>query len=270
MTCTANLATFTVSYTSPAITTWVAFNDNTPVYGFILHVLNVARIHFIARIIIGSLISITFNVFVSVLYLCVLFAVTGIVVLHFWSRILLQKDFSFQKTVQIYNQLKILTKLVQEIVYDLVTPCLHHDYAVILSTVAMYDFILQFTKGNQVSAIVTLTALLGIPSTIGFERLAICFSAKASVASKEMLRILLMNHGKDKYRRRVVQSLLPNSISLEFLDSVDTIRNGVGTSYFLRYLDRVQSYTSTWLLATRHNQYFKDIIYLHSFTWGNI
>lgn len=68
-----------------------------------------------------------------------------------------------------------------------------------------------------------------------------------------MLRKLLSDQGIDKYRRRVLRSMLPNSISLEFIDSVDTIRNGIGMDYFLRYGERVQSYTSTWLLATKHN-----------------
>ncbi|OXA48167.1 hypothetical protein Fcan01_16880 [Folsomia candida] len=217
-----NLLTLTINYTSPAIITLISFSENAPVYGFIIYALSVA--------------------------------ISGVVVFRFWNNILLKKDVSFQKTIQIYKQLKLMTILVQEIGHNLVSMCLHHAYCVIISTMAMYHFILQFTKGNQVSVLVTLPTVLTFLLATGFEMLAICEIAKATTASKEILRKLLTNHENDKYRRRVVRSLLPNSISLEFVDSVDTIRNGIGMVYFLRYADRVQSYTSTWLLATKHNQ----------------
>lgn len=249
-----NLLTLTINYTSPAIITLISFSENAPVYGFIIYALSVASIHFILRVVIAALISISFNIFASVTYLCALFVVSGVVVFRFWNNILLKKDVSFQKTIQIYKQLKLMTILVQEIGHNLVSMCLHHAYCVIISTMAMYHFILQFTKGNQVSVLVTLPTVLTFLLATGFEMLAICEIAKATTASKEILRKLLTNHENDKYRRRVVRSLLPNSISLEFVDSVDTIRNGIGMVYFLRYLDRVQSYTTTWLLATKHNQ----------------
>ncbi|OXA48106.1 hypothetical protein Fcan01_16878 [Folsomia candida] len=249
----ANLLTFTMNYTSPAMETLVAFSDNAPLYEFALHILHVTRIHLIARIVIATITTITFNILASVTYLCLLFVISGILFFHFWSNILLKKDVSFQKTIQIYNQLKVMTILVQELGHDLVSMCLH-AYCVIISTMAMYHFILQFTKGNQMSVLVTLPTVLTFLLATGFEMLVICQIAKATIASKEILRKLLTNHGNDKYRRRLVRSLLPNSISLEFVDSVDTIRNGIGMVYFLRYLDRVQSYTTTWLLATKHNQ----------------
>lgn len=90
----ANLVTFTVNYISPPIVIWLAFSDLSPAYGFILQILNVKSIHVIIRIIIAIHISVTFNTFASVTYLCALLEVGGIVVLHFWSNILLKDNLS--------------------------------------------------------------------------------------------------------------------------------------------------------------------------------
>lgn len=245
-----NLINIMACYYSPALVIWISFSDYAPLYGFALHVLDVTSIHFALRVIIATVISITISILTSVGYLCAFFEVSGIVVLYFWSKILRNKEFSFSKTIQIYNQLKLMTILVQEIGHDLISVCLHHAYAVIISTIAMYYFVVQFTPGKQMSILVTYTSLLMLFGATGLEMLAICFVAKASFMSRATLRKLFMDHGKDKNRGKIVRSLQPNSISLEFLDSVDTIRNGIGMDYFVRYFERVQSHTINWLLAT--------------------
>ncbi|OXA47806.1 hypothetical protein Fcan01_16841 [Folsomia candida] len=248
----ANLGTFTMNYIAPAFIIWASVTNNSPFNGFILHLLNVTRINFFIRVITATLFCITFNIFISITYLCILFTASGILVLHFWSNYLLIKNLSFYTTIKVYNQLKIMTIFMQEVGHDLVTVCLHHAYMVLFGTIVAYHFILQFTHGKDISVGVTLTALIMFSFTTGTEILIICIVSKASKKSKETLRKLLLNHGKNRYRRRVILSMLPNSISLEFIDSVDTIRNGIGMDYFLRYVERVQSYTSTLLLATKH------------------
>ncbi|OXA48040.1 hypothetical protein Fcan01_16993 [Folsomia candida] len=249
----ANLTTFMATCYSPVITTWISFTDNAPLYGFALYVLKVTSLNFTFRVVIATFASITFNIFASVIYLSALVEASGIVVLNVWTKILSKADISFSETIQIYNQLKVMTILMQEIGQDLVSVCLHHAFAVIMSTNAMYHFVLQFTSGRGMSILVTYTSLVTLFAATGIEMLAICFVAKSSSMSKEMLRNLLRNNGQDKYRRRVLRSMRPNSISFEFLDSVDSIRNGIGMDYFVRYLERVQSHTVTWLLATKHN-----------------
>ncbi|OXA48038.1 hypothetical protein Fcan01_16991 [Folsomia candida] len=155
---------------SPAIVTWIT--DNAPLYGFALHVLNVTSLNFIFRVKpVGS----------------------GIVVLNVWTKILLKTDYPFDKTIQIYNQLKVMTILMQEIGHDLVSACLHHAYTVIISTNAMYHFVLQFTPGKKMSIMVTYSALVILFTSTGIEMLAICIVAKASSMSREILRNLLRN-----------------------------------------------------------------------------
>lgn len=48
---------------------------------------------------------------------------------------------------------------------------------------------------------------------------------------------------------RFLRSLLPNSISLEFLKSVDTMKHGLEMNYFLNYLDRLTNLTTGLLVV---------------------
>lgn len=81
------------------------------------------------------------------------------------------------------------------------------------------------------------------------ELVVVCFVAKACRMSKKFLRIMKDTHGTKRYRRKVLRSLLPNSINLEFLGSAKTMREGIGMDYFLRYIERVTDGTMDLLLT---------------------
>lgn len=54
---------------------------------------------------------------------------------------------------------------------------------------------------------------------------------------------------KSKYRRKVLTALLPNSINLEMIGSVETMRDGIQSNYFLNFVSRVTDCTIRLLLA---------------------
>lgn len=54
---------------------------------------------------------------------------------------------------------------------------------------------------------------------------------------------------KNKYKRKVLTALLPNSVNLEMIGSVDTMRNGIQRNYYLNFVSRVTDCTIRSLLA---------------------
>jgi hypothetical protein len=57
--------------------------------------------------------------------------------------------------------------------------------------------------------------------------------------SKEYIQTMFVIHGGNKYRKRVLSSLLSNSIQIEAVTSVDSIKNGITLRYFLHFIARV-------------------------------
>lgn len=81
------------------------------------------------------------------------------------------------------------------------------------------------------------------------EMVVICFVAKACKMSKDFIRVMKHAHGRDRYRRKVLTGLLPNSINLELQSCAESMREGIGKDYFLRYVERVAEGTMDLLLA---------------------
>lgn len=92
-------------------------------------------------------------------------------------------------------------------------------------------------------------SVLGICVMIEF--FAICLIARAGAGSQLFIQRSKRLNGENKYARKVLASLLPNSINLEFNRSADTLRNGVEMNFFLNYLSSVTDNTLTLLLATK-------------------
>lgn len=201
------------------------------------------------------------NTLVSVSVLCLLAVIHGIFITYVAINNLnssigvnyVQKRFrfgiGFKTGIKIYQNLRILTIIESELARDLMVPCLHHFHLVIFSTIALYYFILQFfQRGKIFHIIVTLSlAMLLLGGIVEF--FAVCYTAKASILSNEFISKVLKLYGHVKIKRAMTAGLQPVSINLEVFRSVETIENGVGMSYFLRYLERIGYHTVSLLLA---------------------
>lgn len=186
----------------------------------------------------------------------------GIIVLYLWSAYLCMRvsignhgktdwnvALTFDTAIRIYKSLGIMTILQVELDKDLITPVLHHFYVVTWSTTSLYYLLLQFMPGREVSMLVSACCIGMLIGGLIVELVVVCFVAKACRMSKKFLRIMKDTHGTKRYRRKVLRSLLPNSINLEFLGSAKTMREGIGMDYFLRYIERVTDGTMDLLLT---------------------
>lgn len=160
-------------------------------------------------------------------------------------------DLRFHVVIKMYNKLRIMSIIQGGLASDLISPCLHHAILVSESTVALYYFIKQFMPGGKISVMVTFTGMVMILTGFVNETFAIRFVAESSTRSKTFKRKMATFYGTSKYRRRVVGALLPNWINLEFVSSVESLKNGIGMDYFLRYVERVLYHTMSLLLAMK-------------------
>lgn len=145
-----------------------------------------------------------------------------------------------------------MTLIVSDLAREFINPCMHYVYAVFISTLALYHVILQFMPQNSTVSPVMIglcVSVLGICVMIEF--FAICLIARAGAGSQLFIQRSKRLNGENKYARKVLASLLPNSINLEFNRSADTLRNGVEMNFFLNYLSSVTDNTLTLLLATK-------------------
>lgn len=141
-----------------------------------------------------------------------------------------------------------MTKIQAKIAQDFVTPCLHQFITVLGSSVAVYLLVTQLTlKSDQISLLVVGIGLGMIGACAVGEFAAISYIAMSARGSKEFIWRMRRKHGTDKWRRRVLAALLPNSINLEFINSLDTLVNGLRMKYFLSFIDRVTDNTITLL-----------------------
>lgn len=158
----------------------------------------------------------------------------------------------FHSALKMYNMLRIMTLIEEELFRELVLPYLHHFLAVVLSTGAHISVLIEVSsRGGKSLSLILVAIAIWIVSMVT-EFFSICVIAKIGVLSRTFFMRLRSEDGRDPYRKRLLDSMLPNSICLEFLRSVGTIHNGVEMKYFLNYLDRVMNCTVTILLAYVH------------------
>lgn len=191
----------------------------------------------------------------SVMAIPVLMSAYGEVALYLWTLLILpvkhgdgQSELSFDVGIKVHRRLRIMTKLQEDIAQDFITSCLHHFYCVIGCTLGLYVTLTQFVNSVEISFLVIAIGFVGI-LTLGLtESATFSFIALGAKASKEFIARNKQMNLRDKYQRKVIASLLPNSINLEVLSSLDTLRNGIDMKYFLNFLDRVADLTITILL----------------------
>lgn len=259
--------TFGLNYIVPTLIVWVSFSKHSPIYLFARATYDYEEHH--GRLIsvpVNTILSLgtsfSANVITSAYEICLVSIANGILVLYLWSVYLYMHVSSgnhtksnskavlpFDTAIRIYKNLGVMTVLQVDLAKDLITPILHHFYIVIWSTISLYYLLLQFMPGKEVSLVVSACCICMIIGGIVIEMFAICFVANACKMSKKFIRIMKYTHGRNRYRRKVMRGLLPNSINLEFLGSAETMHNGIGRDYFLQYVERVTDSTVSLLLA---------------------
>lgn len=148
-----------------------------------------------------------------------------------------------------YKNLRVMCIIQEGLARDLIAPCLHHFILVTEATAALHYFLRQFMPGGQVSYLASVVAVVLIGLGFVYETFAIRFVADAGSAGKRLKREMITRYGSTRYKRKVLGTLLPNCINLEFISSVDTIHNGIGMDYFIRYVERVVNQTLGLLLT---------------------
>lgn len=231
----------------------IFYSEHNPFYAFLRDVTNFESVIF--KVSLWTLTAILSFIATSVAFLANaigLFGVAnGIIVLYLWSLRVneLLVDTGFDVLIKIHKNLRVMCIIQEGLARDFISPCLHHPILVGESTVALYFLLKQFMKGGKVSMLVSAVAVSVIGAGFVNETFAIRYVAEASSAGKIFKREMMKKYGMDKYKRRVLRAMLPNCINLEFISSVDTIKNGIGMDYFIRYVERVVSHTMSLLLT---------------------
>lgn len=220
-------------------------------------------VKYFARITIGSVSTVVANMVFSTVGVCTLFVSYSIVFLLTWTSLLvpelskgkfkLRSGMNFDTAVRIYFNLKVMTKVQGEAIRGLILPCLHHINSVGVSTAGLFYLMEEIIDGNPPSPFVILGCLPILIVPVAVEWYAVYWVALSGVRSKEFIQRMRVEHGGNKYRRKMLNCLLPNTINLEFLETVETLKNGIGMQYFLNYFARVTDSTATLLLTRDRN-----------------
>lgn len=236
----------------------VAFSEFNPIYEFSKITLGPTNpiILTLLRLGIGFITVLMGMSMISILAICLLVTIHGIVTLYLWTIFIIPPNVQnpadslpFHLSQRIYTCLRIMTLQQGEFARFCIFTCMHHAHLVTMSTCALYYFLIQFSPGHEISTIVTLLCGILILFCAGLEYFAVGVMAKASSASKEYIRGMKFVHGMNKYEKKVLRSVLPNCINLELIGSLDTIKNGIRMSYFLNFWERVTDNTMNLLLA---------------------
>lgn len=229
--------------------------DLNPLYSFVLPYPSLVKVLVQIWSCIGC------NILVLTVMMCLLSTINGILVTYLTVNSIIssiginyvQKIFrvglGFETGIKIHQILRVLATLQSELARDLIVPCLHHFDTVVLSTISLYYFVLQFLPHGEISLVVVAVSLIMLFGSGVVEFVVVFYIAKATDLSNKFKKKIAFFYGHDKIKRRLIARLQPISINLEFFGSVATIKNGVGMDYFLRYLERVGYHTVSLLLA---------------------
>lgn len=202
------------------------------------------------------------NLGISTIGLCILIVGYSISCLYVWTLFLipfygrlrvsqLRAGISFETALRMYNSLRIMTVIQAALTRDFLNPCLHHAHAVLFSTLALFYLIVEFMRKKRPDLFLVAVCVVILGFCVFIEFYAICLIARIARGAKLFIARMTRDSGRNRYKRKVVGALLPNTVKLELLVSLDSIRNGVEMRYFLRYVSRVTENTLTLILASK-------------------
>ncbi|OXA49514.1 hypothetical protein Fcan01_16036 [Folsomia candida] len=251
---------FGLDYVAPLIFSIVSFSHASPAYTAIRAIRNFERHGKLYSILVlllsGILSSLGCLFLIAMLSACILVSGYGVVCLYLWTvamtpRSWVGAEFPFKMSIHMHNCLRHVTILHSEVAHDMVVTCLHHAAMVLISTIGLYNIITELAKGEGMSLMLICIGVALISFSVMIETFAIYFNGMASTWSKRFLEKLRLAHGGNKYKRKVLRSLLPNYIALEILSSANTLKNGIQMEYFANYFTRVTDNTVDLLLANK-------------------
>ncbi|OXA42222.1 hypothetical protein Fcan01_22780 [Folsomia candida] len=255
VTSSINLVSFILDHVYPPVLFFVGFSSHNPLSIMVQRLIGSTGIlpSYLIRILVGLETFIGLMMMTSTFTICVLLTTYGIVALYLWTLLIIPKNeevqLDFHVAIKVHNRLGIMTKIHTEMAQNFIVTCLHHFITVLGSTVGMFILLTHLVKSDQVSILIIFIGIGAIVACTVTEFALISYLAKCSRASKEFILRMGRNHGGDKYRRKVIRSLLPNSTNLEVISSLDTLVNGLEMKYFLKFLDRVADSTITLLFG---------------------
>lgn len=161
------------------------------------------------RFIIGSTTWIGGMMMLAYYRLCLTVMIYSVIVLYLWTVFIIpaERNLPFYLSVRIYNSLRIMTVQQGELAREFVTVCLHHFYLVLLSTSALYYFLMQFMPGYEMSIVLSILCCTVFLIAFILESFAVGVVSKGSALSKEFLRKMRVNNGRFKRRRKILHVL---------------------------------------------------------------
>lgn len=186
----------------------------------------------------------------------------GLAFVHGWMKFLvpdryygnLRGGLGFEQGIKMYKS--IISIIHFQLARKCLTTCMHHFYLVICCSMGVWVLIKQIVDKEGFSVFLSVGSFAIVGVLFFFEWFVVNFISMAATGSKEFLYRLQKNNEKSKYRRKVLKALLPNSINLEMIGSVDTIRYGIQRNYFLNFGSRVADCTIRLLLAKSKSDVF--------------
>ncbi|OXA45113.1 hypothetical protein Fcan01_20063 [Folsomia candida] len=217
-------------YISPFLAFLIGCTKANPLYAMLRDIYNFevrhgALVNLVLRIVGGLGVGLGGMIMFSTIGTCLLLAAYCINCLNVWTLFLepteetngemkLRGGLLFKNAVKMYNTLKIMTIIESKMLREMIMPCTHHIFAVFFSTVSFIYFLKEVSPHNpgHISVFVVMVSFSMCSMFTLMEVYAICFVAEAAIGSKVWIRQMKKWQGRDEYNRKVLQSLLPNSI----------------------------------------------------------
>lgn len=248
----------------PLFSLFASFSSSNPIFSELTQIWRLifprknSIVPYTGRLIVGTLSWIGSLILFAGLGMGLLITGIGILCLSGWTKFLnppnggkqLRGNMTFGKGIQIYKSLRVLCIIHSEMARDFIQTCIHHAAFVVYSSLIICFLLRHIMAKEPLSLLIIFGACTLIIAAFGAEWFVVYFISSGSSGSKQYIhRMQKYECGTNKYRRKLVTSLLPNWINLEIIGSVDTLRNGIQLNYFLNFVSRVTDFTLRLLFA---------------------
>lgn len=244
-----------VSFTVP----FLAFTRSSPGYALLRSIYDFETLGILVSLFIlistGIFTIFYTRMIMGVFSLIITFAVHGVALINLWTLILLQScqfsqlKFEFFKSIKIYKCLTLMKNIYVAMCRHLGSICAHHAYSVFITTTALYYLLSQFINDKAVSMFLIGGSGSAVVISVALEKAIVTYLAMVSTNSRKYLELMSNANRGNKMKRRMIKALLSNSINFEIINTVETMRNGIGLEYFLKFVTRVTDYAIDLILA---------------------
>lgn len=248
----------------PLLALFGSFSESNPIFFIVIRIRCYFRpgpagvvLHLVGLVVTGFFTWVGALILFAGLGSCLLITGFGIAFVHGWTLFLLPDKYDgklrggldFEQGIKMYRSLGIICKIHSELARDWVTTCMHHFYLIVCCSMGVWVLIKMFVDKAGITIFLFVGSLIGVGVVSFLEWFAVNFVSKAATGSNEFLHRMHKYNEKSKDRKKILAALLPNSINLEMIGSVETMRNGIQKKYFLSFVARVTDCTIRLLLA---------------------